>query len=98
MTDRSAHDCLEDIQLLPEAVIRSGKDGELKLFIVFDEVEKVSHADYCFQLLRSYYLVQEYPSSRKPIVMIYGGLGRGTYISRKEILETLRDRLSRVIA
>lgn len=96
MTDRTAHDCLEDVQLLPEAVIRSGKDGEVKLFIVFDEVEKVSHADYCFQLLRSYYLVQEYP--RKPVVMIYGGLGRGTYISRKEILGVLRDRLSRVIA
>lgn len=98
MTDRNAHDCLEDIQLLPRAVIRTGKDGMIRLFIVFDEVEKVSHADYCLQLLRSYYLVQEYPTARKPIVMIYGGLGRGTYVSRKEILETLRYRLSRVIA
>lgn len=98
MTDRNAHECLEDVQLLPEAVVRSDKDGEVKLFIVFDEVVKVSHADYCFQLLRTYYLVQEYPSSRKVVVMIYGGLGRGTYISRKEILGILRDRLFRVIA
>ena len=95
-SDLTARDCLEDIQLVPSGVMRSKPNGEIALFISFMKVEEISHAEYVFQLLRTYYLVREYP--RKPIVMIYGGFGRGTYFdSKKDILPVLRDRLSRVM-
>ena len=95
MTTAEVNQCFENIEIFPEALVSHDKNGEIRLYIVFDEVDKASHKDYVLQILRTYYMVAEYP--RKPIVMVYGGLGRGTYTDKKRILKYLRDRISRVI-